>query len=120
MLLVSDGRGYTQDRPGVLTEPLTTQAQVLAFLRGGDIDVRVAEGVLRQVVKAILAGEKMYPLYSGSDDRQAVCSRGTINRIRRLLNNGLLDPYVVRSRAACPRPCPSEARLAPNYSGVDG
>lgn len=74
--------------------PITSEAQAVLFMHRRDIDLRVSEAVLRAVVTTVLAGEKTYHLWSNGSDGRSTCARGTVTRIRRLLESGRLDPYV--------------------------
>ena len=68
-LLVSDGRGYTQDRPGVLTEPIETTHEVLAeATKSVDRLIAVMTAAIASGERVLTAFDQYYPDYVMNDD----------------------------------------------------
>jgi hypothetical protein len=72
--------------------------EVEEYLRG--LKLTEPEDHIRKVVVSLRSDPKKYHLYNNGIDRKTgvqrmpICSKGTIDKIKRLLDEGKLDPYI--------------------------
>jgi len=77
------------------TDKLRNSEDVRQFLRGRGLSVD--ENVVRQVVKVLSdeTGSSLYGLYATRHDKSpSICGKGTAYKIKRLYDEGKLQPYV--------------------------